>query len=60
MTFFSSPLSKQYIFKTKIKDAQEMKLLALLLLGGETISVPANGRRHPALSSGGSEMGAQN
>lgn len=33
-----SPLSKQYIFKTKIKDTREMKLL---LLGGETISVCA-------------------
>ena len=36
-----------------------MKLLALLLLGGEPISVPANGGRGPALSSGGSEVGAQ-
>lgn len=37
-----------------------MKLLALLLLGGETISVPANGGRGPAPSSRGSEVGAQN
>lgn len=57
---FFSPLSKQYIFMTKTKDTQEIKLLVLLLLGGETISVPANGGRGPALSSRGSEVGAQN
>lgn len=54
-------LSKQYIFKTKIKDTQEMKLLALLLLGRETVSILANGGRVlvAGLGSRSSKMGAE-
>lgn len=39
---------------------QEIKFLWLLLLGGETISIPATGGRGRTLSSGGSVVGAQN